>query len=182
MSELHQGTVRPLELTAWVWMFHNGSVVIYLPTRLGRFVVGVRVILYLLVPAGNRDQSVVVLIGVFDDLHTKKYGTEEHRQQDQYHLNVPVPFLRVVDRERHRQAADDEHECIQSAPESVEVITAGRERHRELRAKHQVHGEQTAEEHDLLHKEHPHPDRDALFLLLHVFELVLKTWLMIMLF
>ena len=134
----------------------------------------------LLFQPGDRNKAMIVFVGVFDRLDAEKRRTEDHRQQDQDDLHIPVAFLRVVNRQRHRQAADDQDERIQAAPERVEMITAGGKRHRELRTEDQIRRKQPAEEHDLLHEEHPHPDRDALFLLPHVFELVLKTRLVVM--
>src|SRR3954469_7868757 len=61
------------------------------------------------------------------------------------------------------------------------MVTGRRKSHRVTRPENQISGKKSAEEHDLLRQEKPHPDRDALLLLLHVFELVLKTGRMVML-
>src|SRR5262249_52332381 len=102
-----------------------------------------------------------------------------HCEQDHYHLHIAVILLRVVDGERHRQAADDQHERIDKAHHHVEVIAARGKRHRKSRTENEIDRKQPAEEHDLLNEEHPHPDGDALFLLLHVLELVLESRLVV---
>jgi hypothetical protein len=60
------------------------------------------------------------------------------------------------------------------------MVTTGGESHRESPPVHQVRRKKPAKEHDFLREKQPHPDGHGFFLLLHVFELVLKTRRVIM--
>ncbi len=87
-------------------------------------------------------QAVVILVGILDGLDAQKDRAEKHRQHDHHHLHVPVALLSVVNRQRHRQAADDQNKRVEPAPERIEMITAGGKRHRKLRTKDQISREQ----------------------------------------
>ena len=121
----------------------------------------------------------IVFVGIFDNFYAEKDGSEKHRQQYHHDLPHPVVPLREIDCHSHRQTADDQNERVEAAPKCVEVIRTGGERHREFRSIDEIRRKEPAEEHDLLHEEHPHSDRDALFLLSHIVELVLKPGLVI---
>ena len=177
LSVFGQRAVGPDEITFRVDVFVLDVVVVF-PTRLCMIVVS-GYSLSLLIESGNRYQAVVVLARVLDRLYSEKGSTEYHREHDHYYLHPPVTLLSVVNREGHRQRTDDQYEGVQAAPEGIEVITTRGESHRIFRAKHEIGCKESAKEQDLLHEEHPHPDRDALFLLAHVFELMLKPGLVI---
>src|SRR5215204_2276087 len=149
------------------------------PARLWGLVMSIWIFFYLLVDAVHRYQAVVILVGIFDRLDTQKDGAEEHRQHDHYHLHRAVALLGVVDRQCHRQRTDDQDERVEAAPEGIKMVTTSRKRHREPGTIDEVSGEQSAEKHDLLHQEHPHPDGYGFFLLLHVIELMLQPRLVI---
>jgi hypothetical protein len=94
---------------------------------------------------------VIEFVGVFDRLNTQKDRAEKHRQQDKNDLHVAVTLLRVINGQCHCQAAYDQHDGIQAAPECIEVVTTCGKGHRELRTEYEINCKQPAKEHDLLH-------------------------------
>src|SRR6476646_5391632 len=98
-------------------MLDLGSCVINFPARFPGLMARSRIRFYLLVPTCYGNKSVLVFVTVLDRLNTEEHRTEEHRQQDQDDLHISVALLGVVNGQRHRQTADDEDQCIESAPE-----------------------------------------------------------------
>ena len=86
--------------------------------------------------------------------------------------------LRRANRQRHRQAAADEHGRVDGAERDVQVVARRGERVRVPRAVDRVDEEQPAEEQNFGEQEDPHPERRRLLLLLEVVEMMRERRMM----
>src|SRR5207244_4684589 len=80
--------------------------------------------------------------------------------------------LSAIDRQRHRQAARNENECVGCAQCHFTESATLREGGWILRSIHGVAGKQPPKEHDFGDEEDPHAERGGIMLLCEVFELV----------
>ncbi len=100
---------------------------------------------------------------------------QDHGQNQIHHLlGFLLARLRRVNRQRHRQAAADQHRGVDGAEFHVEQAAADFERGQVQRAINDVSGEQPAEEHDFGDQENPHAQAAGFALLLHVLELMFE--------
>ena len=73
----------------------------------------------------------VELVRVLDAFDAEENAAEDHRQHDEHHDALARVQLRRVHRQRHRQAAADEHGGVDGAERDVEMMARGRERVRD---------------------------------------------------
>jgi hypothetical protein len=77
-----------------------------------------------------------------------------------------------MNRQRHRQAAAEQHEGVDRAKQLDQVRASFGERFGVLESVEQIRKEQPAEEQDFLGEERPHPQLDGVVLLLDVVEMM----------
>ena len=125
-----------------------------------------------------RNEVLVKLVRVLDALDAEEHAAEDHRQRDENHDPLARVQLRRVHRERHRQAAADEHGGVDGSERDVEVMARGRERCGIPHPVDRVDDEQRAEEQNFGQQKHPHPERRGLLLLVEVVEVVRERRMM----
>src|SRR2546421_10667265 len=129
-----------------------------------------------------RNQVINILLAILHPFDSQKCETQQQRDSQKDNLRATLPDLSVIDRQRHRHTATDEHYRVDGSEPDVKVITRGSEGRRVFRAKDRVGEKQPAEEHDLLREKDPHPNRASLALLLQVIEMVRQRRLRVMFF
>src|SRR5258706_7214288 len=103
-------------------------------------------------PPGNqpaRDQSIVVLIAIFDSFDSQKGRTQNDRQQQADDRVALLTNLRAVDSHGHCETAEDQDDGVDAAEANVEMVTCRRESRRVLIAINRVGQVQSTKEHDL---------------------------------
>ena len=112
------------------------------------------------------------LVRVLDALDAEERAAQDHRRHEE-HISTPaLAGLRGVDRQRHRQAAGDEHRRVDGPEHDVERVARRGERVRIPAAIDGSSREQAAEEQHLGDQEHPHPERRRFLLLGEVVEVM----------
>ena len=117
---------------------------------------------------------VVVLVVVLDPLYAKKGGAQNHCEDQAHNRGALAADLRAVNRNRHRETADDQDGGVDGAQSYVEVIAGADECRRIFKAIQRVRQEHPPKEHDFRDEKHPHPEGTRLALLLHVLEMMLQ--------
>ena len=95
-------------------------------------------------------------------------------QKQPDHRGPAQAGLRAADRQRHRQAAADQHDGVDRAQREVQLVAALGPRLRVPDAIQHVGQEEAAEEHDLGDQEQPHAERGSLVLLPQRVEVMLE--------
>src|SRR5204863_5497860 len=122
----------------------------------------------------RRSRYVVLdeLAVVLDAFDAEKRRAEDHRDDEKHHQHLALAELRGVDRQRHRQAAGDEHNGVDGAERDVELVAGGGEGVGIPAPVDGVRGEQAAEEEHFGDQKHPHAERRRLALLREAVELM----------
>ena len=113
------------------------------------------------------------LLCILEILDHEEGQTEQHRQNQPDDRLLPKARLRPSNRKRHRQAAPNEHDGVDSAEREVQLVAAFGPRFRVPHAVEHVGEEQASEEQHLGDQKQPHPERGCLMLLIQRVEVVL---------
>src|SRR5919204_490973 len=98
------------------------------------------------------------LVVVLDAFYSQKHSAERHRCDKEQHQRSALAELRSMNCERHREAARDQHGCVDGAERYIELVACDGERTRIPAAVHRVDHEQAAEKEDLGAQEDPHSE------------------------
>ena len=115
---------------------------------------------------------------ILETLDHQKGQPERDRQQQPSHGRLLLTGLRGPHPERHRQAAADQDDRVETAEHDVELETAFRPGLRVPHAIQQIRHQQAAEEHHLGDKEDPHAERGRLVLLIQRLKVMLERRVM----
>src|SRR5262249_18210271 len=125
----------------------------------------------LIVETRAGEQVVLELLAVLDGFDAEEAERAEHRHYQEADQRSALPKLRGSHAQRHRKAAEQQDERVDSPQYLVKVMMRVRELRRIKRPiERQAHKER-AEEHDLRHQKGPHPDDVGLILLRHIHKL-----------
>src|SRR5262245_10831515 len=86
------------------------------------------------------------VLAVFDSFDREERQTEEQRHEEKSHQSCPLPKLRRVNTERHREAAREEYRGVERAEPEIAVMAAERKGLRIGSAIHHAGDEQSTEE------------------------------------
>ena len=109
---------------------------------------------------------------VFEALDHQECGAEDHGEDQHPLQGFLLAQMRGANRQRHGQAADDQHRGIRRAERRVHEVAGGGERIRVHAAVDRVGAKHPAEEHDFGQQEHPHSEGGRIKLLAHVIEVM----------
>ena len=111
---------------------------------------------------------------ILDRFDPKKRQSQDYRQHEANDRIAPLANLRAKHSHGHREAADDQNDCVGSAQLDVEVIARRCKRCRILITIERIGQEHSAKEHNLSDEKHPHAERARFALLVHVLEVMLQ--------
>src|SRR5919109_33033 len=115
----------------------------------------------------RRKEMIIDLRFIFEIFDDQKDQTQQQCNGQEEDQPLPVAQLRIVDRHRHRQAAENQHDRVGASERYIEKMATVRKASRIGCPIDRISQEQSAEKHDFGEEEEPHPDRSGLFLLLH---------------
>ena len=121
---------------------------------------------------------VLELFLVLEVLDDQEHEAERHREENPDDCRPLLAGLRGTNRERHRQAAADEHGGVERTEDDVQLAAGLGPRHRVPDAVEHVGEEESAEEQHFGDEEQPHPERCRLVLLLQRVEVMLEIAVM----
>src|SRR5713101_985306 len=110
------------------------------------------------VEAVTRNQVVLELLRILDDLDAEKCAAEDQRKNQENRNLRLLAGLRSPHGHGHGKAAGDQHRGIKSAEFQIEGIAADAESDPEDVEVDGVGQEEAAEKQDFGHQEHPHPE------------------------
>src|ERR1700732_3523830 len=122
----------------------------------------------------TRNQPFGPIVSPFEgELDKQKGRAKQHRQyQKRDNRRLALARLRRVNRQRHRQAAADQHSRVGGSEGHIKEMAALNERFQMQSAMDDVRHENAAEEHDFGGQEDPHAEASSIVLLLLGLELM----------
>src|SRR4030095_10008237 len=127
--------------------------------------------LELLKPRHKMMSPFVVVLVSFYPQKGQAEKLSEHQKGDQV---PPIPDLRKIDRQRHRQAADDQDNRVEKAELPFQVRARSFKGLRVLSPIQDVRQKQPAKEHHFGDQKRPHPERSSFALLLYIVKVMRK--------
>src|SRR5438552_5332999 len=107
---------------------------------------------------------------ILDALDHEERDAKRQRGAEQQHRPAAPPDRRRADRERHREAAGQQHGGVDRSEREIRVPAGCREGLREAQARHEIAEEEHAKEQRLGGEKHPHAEIASLALLIPVAE------------
>ena len=111
---------------------------------------------------------------IFEKLDAKETESQNDGQHQESNQWLPSARFRAIDRQRHGEAAANQHGCIDGPKPQVQVVArAGKRLHVPVSV-NEVARKHSAEKHHLRCKKHPHAKPRGLVLLLNIVEVMLS--------
>src|SRR5439155_15747567 len=123
----------------------------------------------------SRNQMLVKMFGVLNGFDREEYDSKRRCCQEKSDEGASFVLLCGMRRERHGEAAGEQHCGIEGAKRQVAVMTSFGECLRVGVAVHNIRNEQPPEKHDLGRQERPHSELRRFVLLRGIFELLLQN-------
>ncbi len=128
------------------------------------------------VPESNgREKMMIELLLVFEKFDDKESEAQEQSHRQEGHEFFTIAHLGIVNSERHRQAAQDQNEGVQTAQGDAQQVASLEESVRILVPEDCISQEQASKEHQFRQQEDPHANGAGLFLLLHTDEMMRQS-------